>query len=429
VSSGATLIVAAGEGSSGPSAGAVTIGRGGEGRLEILGAGTSANPTLVIAGKARVGQGGEGTLRVGAGGHFSTGGDVVVGEGSAGTILVDGGGLTITADSILGGRLSVGLLGGAGAVDVTSGGDVYVEERLFVGDTDGFGEMTIGAAGSLSRVRVVLDAHVGLAGSGVLGVLAQGRIEVGGVLRVHPGSLLYGNGVIVGQVVNQGVVAPGASPGTLTVEGDYTQDATGTLTIEVAGPTAGKTHDRLVVTGAATLDGPIVLQFMNGFAPKVGQTFDFVASPTAPSGAFSQVEVRGLEPGAQFATAFAGGKLTATTTATAKALPTVTIKANAKRTSERRRGRTTFTLTRLRGTTSAPLTVPLVVSGTALASVDYAAIPASVVIPAGRRTATIALTPIVDGLREPAETVVVAVRPSAESTHARASTARVAIVD
>ena len=41
--------------------------------------------------------------------------------------------------------------------------------------------------------------------------------------------------MVNGNVVNNGIVAPGASMGTLTVNGDYTQNPSGTLRIEVAG--------------------------------------------------------------------------------------------------------------------------------------------------------------------------------------------------
>ena len=53
---------------------------------------------------------------------------------------------------------------------------------------------------------------------------------------VNPGGLLGGHGIIGGNLVNSGVVSPGSSPATLTVNGDYMQDPSGTLRIEVAGP-------------------------------------------------------------------------------------------------------------------------------------------------------------------------------------------------
>ncbi len=46
-------------------------------------------------------------------------------------------------------------------------------------------------------------------------------------------------------------MSPGASPGTLTITGDYTQTSAGTLAIEIGGVTAGTQFDQLAVSGVA----------------------------------------------------------------------------------------------------------------------------------------------------------------------------------
>lgn len=51
---------------------------------------------------------------------------------------------------------------------------------------------------------------------------------------VNAGALLGGHGFIDGCRVNNGMFSPGNSPGTLTVSGDYTQNASGTLRIRAA---------------------------------------------------------------------------------------------------------------------------------------------------------------------------------------------------
>ena len=43
-------------------------------------------------------------------------------------------------------------------------------------------------------------------------------------------------GTVGGNLVNNGTVSPGDSPGTLTVNGNYTQNASGNLIIEIAEP-------------------------------------------------------------------------------------------------------------------------------------------------------------------------------------------------
>ena len=64
----------------------------------------------------------------------------------------------------------------------------------------------------------------------------------------------------VGNLANTGgILSPGNSPGTTNITGDYSQDATSTLLIEIEGLLAGTEHDVLNVTGTATLDG--ILEF------------------------------------------------------------------------------------------------------------------------------------------------------------------------
>ena len=87
-------------------------------------------------------------------------------------------------------------------------------------------------------------------------------------------------------MVQQSETNPGASPGTTTSVGNYTQTAVGTLTIEIGGLSPGSQHDQLVVNGPATLDGGLQVSFTNGFAPKPGDFFN-VLSYASRSGAFS----------------------------------------------------------------------------------------------------------------------------------------------
>ena len=97
------------------------------------------------------------------------------------------------------------------------------------------------------------------------------------------GATLTGAGTIGGSVVNAGTVAPGGSPGDLTISGAYTQAATGTLAIELDGATA---FDRLLVSGAATLDGTLAVERDSGFTPAEGDAFTFLTAASR-TGAFA----------------------------------------------------------------------------------------------------------------------------------------------
>ncbi len=74
-------------------------------------------------------------------------------------------------------------------------------------------------------------------------------------------------------------------------------------------------------------------------------------------------------------------------------------------------------------------TVRLAWSGTASNGVDYAALPASVVIPAGGRAVVMSVTPLADGLTEGQETVVAQIVPDSAYLVGAASHATVYVAD
>ena len=106
---------------------------------------------------------------------------------------------------------------------------------------------------------------------------------------VNSGALLGGHGSIGGGLVNSGIVSPGDSPGTLTVNGDYTQNASGTLRIEIAGLALNQ-HDLLAVNGHVTLGGTLQLLGVGGFKLQVGDQVTFLTANGGVSGTFGTVQ-------------------------------------------------------------------------------------------------------------------------------------------
>ncbi|MDQ5823060.1 MAG: S-layer homology domain-containing protein [Chloroflexota bacterium] len=129
--------------------------------------------------------------------------------------------------------------------------------------------------------------------------LNGGNIAAGGAFNIAGGNLL-GVGTVFANVSNSGVVAPGASPGSLTVSGNYTQMTAGALNIEIGGPTAGTQHDALVVTGIASLAGKLNLSLVNGFMPADAAAFE-VTRYASHAGAFGEVNGASLGNGRTFA--------------------------------------------------------------------------------------------------------------------------------
>ncbi|TWT75721.1 hypothetical protein Pla123a_32310 [Posidoniimonas polymericola] len=119
-------------------------------------------------------------------------------------------------------------------------------------------------------------------------------VEGGGVVNVNnnidtgttgelivSGAVLGGSGRVNGDVGSTGgAVAPGQGVGTLTVDGDYTQDGAASLFIELAGESVGQ-FDVLDVLGAAILDGVLNIEYANGYLPTaadIGATWEVLTA-------------------------------------------------------------------------------------------------------------------------------------------------------
>lgn len=91
------------------------------------------------------------------------------------------------------------------------------------------------------------------------------------------GAKVGGSLVFTGNFQNQGLLAPGYSPGTVTVMGDYTETAA--LELELAGTTPGTQHDQVRVGGTVTVAPSAVLTFQtwNGVMPKIGNVYQVIA--------------------------------------------------------------------------------------------------------------------------------------------------------
>jgi hypothetical protein len=109
-----------------------------------------------------------------------------------------------------------------------------------------------------------------------------------GDYTVNAGGTLGGTGVIgsatdnVNVAVTGGTLAPGASAGELTINGNYSQSASSTLSIEIGGPAE---FDLLTISGTATLAGSLEISLLEGAIDSltVGDLFP-VLSATSVSG-------------------------------------------------------------------------------------------------------------------------------------------------
>ncbi|QZA58610.1 autotransporter outer membrane beta-barrel domain-containing protein [Candidatus Rhabdochlamydia porcellionis] len=150
----------------------------------------------------------------------------------------------------------------------------------YPGVIDGIGSFTKQGSGILTLTGDSSGFSSGAVNIDAGTLLVNGRLE--GTFTIDNNAIFGGAGTAIGNVTNNGSVQPGNSIGTLTINGNYTQNASGELVIEIN--EAGAT-DLLVVTGAATLNGVLQVSPEPGLYLE-GTTYTFLTAGSV-TGQFS----------------------------------------------------------------------------------------------------------------------------------------------
>ncbi len=206
-----------------------------------------------------------------SGGSLSVGGNEYVGNSGSGTFTQTGGSNTV------GSNLFIGTQGGTGSYSL-SGGSLWVGGNEVIGNG---GTAVFIQSGGSNTVTGILE--VGDSGTYWL----QGGSVTAPTVNVLTAGLLKGSGAIQGNVTNSGTVSPGNSPGTLTINGNYTQTAAGTLLEQIA---SASSYSKLAVTGTANLAGAVAPVLLGGYRPKAFTVFpDIITTTGGLTGTFSSV--------------------------------------------------------------------------------------------------------------------------------------------
>ena len=175
-----------------------------------------------------------------------------------GGTVVTAGGLTGTTDSLQGNILNNALVTFDQSFDGTFAGLIAGNGSI---NKSGSGKVTILYAAP------TINTNVSNGDLNVNGVLASPLITV------ENNGALSGSGLIIGNVMNQGLVSPGNSPGVLTILGNYTQSSGATLRIEIADYS---NYDMLVVGGKVSLGGGLQVIPSQSLAMQYGDRFDII---------------------------------------------------------------------------------------------------------------------------------------------------------
>ncbi|MCS7305243.1 MAG: PEP-CTERM sorting domain-containing protein [Thermoguttaceae bacterium] len=201
-------------------------------------------------------------------------------------------------------RMSGGSGSGTGVLTFTNGvisvNTVYVGRGDPTQDGRGFGTINMkGGAMTAGSIQLATGANTASTGTFNLwgGELTAQSITrgvgtaafnfTGGILHVGT----FGEATRTFNLTQQaGVLAPGASVGSTTIYGNYSQASAGILEIEIASLSS---YDTVTVYGTANLQGTLLVKFLNGFAPGLGDTFPILYA----SGGISQnLTLAGAQP-------------------------------------------------------------------------------------------------------------------------------------
>lgn len=233
--------------------------------------------------------------------------------------IENGGVLNVLASSVTGETGSAATIGESGLLRLDAGtwtqesGDLTIDG----GDIDvaGASTMTVDNATLKSGRGTVVNSTMKVLDTLIVGnreaaadaprdarlTLLNGTVDADTVIVAADGGI-YGTGSLTNNVrINEGFIGPGLSPGTLEIGGDLVFND-GSILLEVGGTTAGEEYDQLIVNGNFEFfDGEILVDFIDGFAPSEGDTFDLlpVTGETLVIGTLP-VEVRGLDEGFEF---------------------------------------------------------------------------------------------------------------------------------
>jgi len=262
----------------------------GTGTTILTGNNTYTGSTKINAGTLQIGNGGTsgsiaGNVSDNATFAFNRSDSITFGgviSGTGALVQMGSGTLTLTADNSYGGGTTINT---GSTLQLGNGGTT----GSIVGNVTDNGSLKFNRSDNVT-FNAIISGSGNLAQNGSGTTILGGANTYSGGTIINNGTLLVNNSQALGLgnvVVNGGVL--GADPQPINVKGNYTQNAGGTLRVEIAGLAASQ-HDLLAVNGHASLAGTLQLIGVGGFTLHVGNQVTFLTANGGVSGTFGTVQ-------------------------------------------------------------------------------------------------------------------------------------------
>ncbi len=211
-----------------------------------------------------------------------------------------------------------------GGVSLDDGG-LFRCRNIQLGQAGMSGDGSITVDGGMVRALDVLQVGAVGGGSGLVEMKNNALVATNGTY-IAPNGVITGTGTLAVNFLglqNDGTLAPGVNmlvprtssaaqaqdeAATLAITGTLTMGPAGRVAIPATGNVPGQ-YGSLAVTGTANLDGVLALDFRDGYVPRQGDTFTFLAATGGIAGAFDSVAIGGLAPGFHYELTIVDGRL------------------------------------------------------------------------------------------------------------------------
>ncbi len=285
-SSGSATVT--GPGSAWSISGEFLIVKYGSGTLAIQNGARVTNASSATIGRESFSSGS--VVVEGAGSNWTVSGDLTVAYRGTGDLTITQASTVTSTNGTIGDRFSGEVtVSGAGSVWSNSGflivgnsanGSLTIVDGGFVvngvgeigrsTDPNSRGTVTVSGAGS----KWTNNSHliVGSSGTGTLVVLGDGVVSAGSGMTIGTKGKVQGDGTVMANVTNSGVVDPAGSTAVLDIDGNYSQKATGVLQIALL---SHVNFEKLNVIGNVAFGGKLEVT-LGGFVPLGSRSFDIL---------------------------------------------------------------------------------------------------------------------------------------------------------